>query len=154
MTSSGVEFHVPVVAGMLPESAVAALVDHAVKLPASDLFITPNENHVAVSVRHLGLVRLLTILPSEMGRLHEPYQGRSGHGPRRTTTSPGWSLGPGLGGKQRIRRPPNQHHTHPLRRRLLAPYPEPDPQVQSVEHLGLPRRDMNELLSMLASPVA
>ena len=30
----------PNVAGLLPESAVAALVDHAVRMPASDLFFS------------------------------------------------------------------------------------------------------------------
>ena len=56
------------VAGMLPEMAVAALVNHAVKMPASDLFFSCNDNHVAVSVRHLGIVRLLTVLTPELGR--------------------------------------------------------------------------------------
>jgi type II secretory ATPase GspE/PulE/Tfp pilus assembly ATPase PilB-like protein len=53
---------------MLPEMAVATLVSHAVKMPASDLFFSCNENHVAVSVRHLGVVRLLTVLTPELGR--------------------------------------------------------------------------------------
>src|SRR4051812_25098723 len=58
----------PNVYGMVPEAAVAALIDHAVKLPASDLYIGANENHVSVSVRHLGIVRLLTILSPDLGR--------------------------------------------------------------------------------------
>src|SRR6516225_8978717 len=58
----------PNVSGMLPEMAVATLVSHAVKMPASDLFFSCNDNHVAVSVRHLGVVRLLTILTSDLGR--------------------------------------------------------------------------------------
>src|SRR3954454_24388844 len=58
----------PNVYGMVPEAAVATLIDHAVALPASDLYIGANENHVAVSVRHLGMVRLLTILSPELGK--------------------------------------------------------------------------------------
>ena len=58
----------PDIAGLRPESAVAALVDHAARLGASDVFFSFNENHVAVSVRHLGIVRLLTILRTELGR--------------------------------------------------------------------------------------
>src|SRR4051794_30208879 len=58
----------PNVYGMVPEAAVATLIDHAVKLPASDLYIGANENHVAVSVRHLGIVRLLTIISPDLGR--------------------------------------------------------------------------------------
>jgi type II secretory ATPase GspE/PulE/Tfp pilus assembly ATPase PilB-like protein len=58
----------PNVYGMVPEAAVAALIDHSVRLPASDLYIGANENHVAVSVRHLGIVRLLTILSPDLGK--------------------------------------------------------------------------------------
>ena len=58
---------------MLPEAAVAALIDHAVKMPASDLFFSCNDNHVAVSVRHLGIVRLLTVLTPEQGRRCTSY---------------------------------------------------------------------------------
>src|SRR5438270_5712329 len=58
----------PNVYGMVPEAAVATLIDHAVALPASDLYIGANENHVSVSVRHLGIVRLLTILSPELGK--------------------------------------------------------------------------------------
>lgn len=63
-----VELHAPDIAGLRPESAVAALIDHAARLGASDLFFSFNDNHVAVSVRHLGIVRLLTILTTEYGR--------------------------------------------------------------------------------------
>ena len=42
--------------------------EHAAKLPASDLFFTVNENHMAVQVRHFGMMRLLTILSSDLGR--------------------------------------------------------------------------------------
>src|SRR3954451_3263711 len=58
----------PNVYGMVPEAAVGTLIDHAVALPASDLYIGANENHVSVSVRHLGIVRLLTILSPELGK--------------------------------------------------------------------------------------
>ena len=68
-----VEIRAPDIAGLRPESAVAALVDHAVRLGASDLFFSFNDNHVAVSVRHLGIVRLLTILTTEHGRRCTSY---------------------------------------------------------------------------------
>src|SRR6478609_2554916 len=58
----------PNVYGMVPEAAVSTLIDHAVALPASDLYLGANENHVSVSVRHLGIVRLLTILSPELGK--------------------------------------------------------------------------------------
>ena len=49
---------VPRVADLMPEAAVTALIDHAVQLGASDLFFASNENHVAVALRHLGLIRM------------------------------------------------------------------------------------------------
>ena len=67
------EIRAPDIAGLRPESAVAALVDHAARLGASDLFFSFNDNHVAVSVRHLGIVRLLTILTTEHGRRCTSY---------------------------------------------------------------------------------
>jgi type II secretory ATPase GspE/PulE/Tfp pilus assembly ATPase PilB-like protein len=50
------------------DSAVAELIRHAVDIGASDLFFNPHEHHVAVLVRHLGVVYPLSILPPEMGR--------------------------------------------------------------------------------------
>ena len=67
------EIRAPDIAGLLPEPAVAALVDHAARIGASDLFFSFNENHVAVSVRHLGIVRLVTMLATEHGRRCTSY---------------------------------------------------------------------------------
>jgi general secretion pathway protein E len=67
------EIRAPDIAGLRPESAVAALVDHAVRLGASDLFFSYNDNHVAASVRHLGIVRLVTILTTDHGRRCTSY---------------------------------------------------------------------------------
>ena len=50
------------------ERAVAALIDRAVRLGASDLFFVTNEQHVAVQVRHLGIVRPLSVLAPDAGR--------------------------------------------------------------------------------------
>jgi type II secretory ATPase GspE/PulE/Tfp pilus assembly ATPase PilB-like protein len=153
MTTNAVEFNVPVVAGMLPEPAVAALIDHAVKLPASDLFFTPNENHVAVSVRHLGLVRLLTILPSEMGRRcvsHIKAMAGLDLAEQRRPQDGRWVRG-GEGSANsvdlRISTIPTLYGED-FSLRILSR----TAQVQSTEQLGLPRRDLNELLAMLATP--
>ena len=70
---SPANLHAPNVAGLLPEAAVTALIDHAVKMPASDLFFSINDKHVGVSVRHLGIVRLLTILTPEQGQRCTSY---------------------------------------------------------------------------------
>src|SRR4051812_19833151 len=43
--------------GKMPaETGVARLIDHAVTIGASDLFFAANDQHMAVLVRHLGLV--------------------------------------------------------------------------------------------------
>jgi type II secretory ATPase GspE/PulE/Tfp pilus assembly ATPase PilB-like protein len=50
-----------------PEEAMGRVLDHVNKLGASDLFIATNETDVSLSVRHLGIVRLLDRAPREMG---------------------------------------------------------------------------------------
>src|SRR5262249_25769936 len=51
-----------------PEDGAARLLEHAATLFASDVFFTANEKHIAVSLRHLGLLRLASIIPNELGR--------------------------------------------------------------------------------------
>ena len=51
-----------------PEAAMARRVDHAASIGASDLFLVTNEQHVAALVRHLGIVRTISILGSEQGK--------------------------------------------------------------------------------------
>ena len=51
-----------------PEAAVSQLVQHAVTAGASDLFFNAAEGHYTVQMRHLGIVRPLSILPSEHAR--------------------------------------------------------------------------------------
>ena len=67
------ELRAPDIAGLLPEPAVAGLIDHAARIGASDLFFSYNDNHVAVSVRHLGIVRLVTVLATDHGRRCTSY---------------------------------------------------------------------------------
>ena len=50
------------------DKAVAALIDRAAQLGASDLFFVTNEQHVAVHMRHLGIMRLLSVVSPETGR--------------------------------------------------------------------------------------
>jgi len=51
-----------------PDSAVAQLVHHAVRMNASDLFFAATGEHVTVQMRHLGIVRPLSVLPIDHGR--------------------------------------------------------------------------------------
>ena len=50
-----------------PDLAVTLLVDHAVRLGASDLFLSSDANGVRASVRHLGIVREIARLSTEQG---------------------------------------------------------------------------------------
>jgi type II secretory ATPase GspE/PulE/Tfp pilus assembly ATPase PilB-like protein len=50
------------------DQAVSALINRAVRMGASDLFFVTNEQHVAVHVRHLGIMRLLSVVSPETGR--------------------------------------------------------------------------------------
>lgn len=56
------------IASLPVEEAVARVIDHAVNLQASDLFILANEDFYAVSVRHLGLIRPVSIVGKEQGK--------------------------------------------------------------------------------------
>ena len=51
-----------------PDAAVGQLVREATRLGASDLFFSTALNHVMVQMRHLGIVRPLSVLPIEHGR--------------------------------------------------------------------------------------
>lgn len=55
------------------EQGIARLIEHATEMGCSDLFLMSNEQHVAVQVRHLGIVRVISILPSELGRRAMSY---------------------------------------------------------------------------------
>ena len=50
------------------EKAIARLIEHAVDMGASDLFVVHNENHVGVLVRHLGMMMPITTETTENGR--------------------------------------------------------------------------------------
>src|SRR5262245_38893638 len=51
-----------------PEQVVAALVEHAVRIQASDMYFVANEDDVEVQVRHLGIVRSIALLAREAGQ--------------------------------------------------------------------------------------
>ena len=50
------------------EQATARLIEMAVRLPASDLFITANERNTGIAARRFGLVRQLTTCSPETGK--------------------------------------------------------------------------------------
>ncbi len=152
MSDSKPELAAPNVSGMLPESAVAALVEHASKLPASDLFFTVNENHMAVQVRHFGIIRLLTILTADLGRRCVSYIKAMGGLDLAETRRPldgRWihELSTGNRLDLRISTLPTLFGED-LTMRLL----NYNTNVQSIDQIGLSRQEVNVLQSMLDSP--
>jgi general secretion pathway protein E len=135
-----------------PEDAVARLIEHASGLEASDLFLTSNENHVAVAARHLGLLRLLSVVPTDLGRRciahikavagmdvaekRRPLDGRCIY---QRETGPPLDL--------RINTLPTLYGED-VTMRLL----DRESRLLSLEELGLLRRDHNQLLGLLNSP--
>ena len=51
-----------------PEKGVGILIDRALELRASDLFLVTNEQHVAVQVRLRGQVEQISVLAAEQGK--------------------------------------------------------------------------------------
>jgi type II secretory ATPase GspE/PulE/Tfp pilus assembly ATPase PilB-like protein len=134
------------------EEAVPRLIDHAAGLMASDLFFFTNDNHVAVSIRHLGVQRLISILPLDFGRRcmahlkavagmdvaerRRPLDGRRIY---QRASGPQLDL--------RISTIPTLYGED-FTLRLL----ERDSRLLELEQLGLLRHDHNRLLGMLQSP--
>ena len=55
--------------GDLPvERAVDRVINHAVQMGASDLMLLANEDFYAIHVRHLGLIRPISIVSAELGK--------------------------------------------------------------------------------------
>jgi len=154
MTTGPANPHAPNVAGLLPESAFAALVDHAVKMPASDLFFSCNDNHVAVSVRHLGIIQLLTVLTPEQGRRCTSYikvMAGMDLAEQRRPLDGRWVKGDDGDGTGRVdlrvSTIPTLHGEDVAIRLLNC-----SSQVMMVEQLGMNRKELNELLAMLNIP--
>ncbi len=135
-----------------PEEAVGRLVDHAAALMVSDLFFVTNETHVAVSARHLGLLRLFTIMPPEFGKrcmaaikalagmdVAEKRRPLDGRWIRQRKGENTIDL--------RISTIPTLYGEDFTLRLLVR-----NSQLLTLENLGLLRSDYNQLISLLSSP--
>jgi general secretion pathway protein E len=134
------------------EDAVPRLIDHAAGLMASDLYFFTNENHVAVAVRHLGVVRLISVLPLDFGkRCMSHLKAVAGMDvAERRRPLDGRRLYQRPGGKQvdlRINTVPTLYGED-FTLRIL----ERDSRLLQLDQLGLLRHDYNRLLGMLQSP--
>jgi len=133
---------------------VSALIEHAVKMPASDLFFSFNDNHVGVSVRHLGIVRLLTILTPEQGRRCASYikvMAGMDLAEQRRPLDGRWVRGEdGVGAGRvdlRVSTIPTLYGEDVALRLLSC-----NSQTLVLDQLGMTRREVNELTAMLSVP--
>jgi type II secretory ATPase GspE/PulE/Tfp pilus assembly ATPase PilB-like protein len=134
------------------EEAVARLVDHAARLPVSDLFFSTNESHVTVSGRHLGMLRLLTIMPLDAGRrcmAHIKAVAGMDVAERRRPLDGRWIRS--RDGDDtidlRISTIPTLYGEDFTLRLLMR-----NSKLLALEELGLTRKDFNQLYSLLNSP--
>jgi len=134
-----------------PEDVVSVLLERAVQLPASDLFLETHAGHIAVLVRHLGLIRPFARLPLDLGQRcishikavsqmdvtdhRRPQEGRWCHELQDRPLNLHVNSMPTLYGEDCCLR-------------LLGT----DQQGLSLEHLGLIPQDLNDLRTMLDSP--
>jgi type II secretory ATPase GspE/PulE/Tfp pilus assembly ATPase PilB-like protein len=135
-----------------PEEAVGRLVDHAAQTMISDLFFTTNENHIAISGRHLGLLRLITVMPTELGRrcmAHIKALAGMDVAERRRPLDGRWIRERKEQSKidLRISTIPTLYGEDFTLRLLVR-----DSQLLSLDELGLLPTDYNNLLSLLNSP--
>jgi general secretion pathway protein E len=135
-----------------PDKAVARLIEHGADLFVSDLFFVTNENHVAVQVRHLGTVRLLSILTLDLGRrclAHIKAVAGMDITERRRSLDGRWIYerpsGPAL--DLRINTIPTLYGEDFTLRLLVR-----DSYLLALDNLGLLRRNYNHLLGMLNNP--
>lgn len=152
MSEGFIDPKAPMIAGMGPEPAVAALIDYSIKLPASDLFFSSQEKHVAVAVRHLGVIQLLTVLPSEMGKrcmAHMKAMAGMDLTEQRRPLDGRW-----------VREVPGQARVDLRINTIPTLYGEDvtlrllnsDVTASSLQDIGFTRREYNEILTMVDSP--
>ena len=134
-----------------PEAIVQELIEYAARLGVSDLFFVTNENHVAVLVRHLGLLRPITQLHPDTGKrcmAHIKAAAGIDIAEKRRPLDGRWILERGDGPTLDLRigtLPTLYGEDFTLR--LL----DRSTRLVHLDNLGLNRRDFNLLLSMLNS---
>jgi type II secretory ATPase GspE/PulE/Tfp pilus assembly ATPase PilB-like protein len=137
------------VANLPPEEAVGQLIEHAASLRVSDLFLNTNEDHVAVQARHLGILRLLSTLPLEIGRRcisHIKALSGMDVAERRRPLDGRWIFERPNGSwlDLRLNSIPTLHGED-MTMRIL----DRDTRLLGIEELGMRRRDYNYLVQLL-----
>ncbi len=152
MTSPAIPFEPVGLDEMEAEEAVAALIDYATQLGASDLFLASDEHDLSVQMRHLGMVRPLARVSSTQGRrmlTHIKVNAAMEIDERRRPLEGRWIRIRGDGTKVdlRINTVPTLFGEDMAIRLLVR-----DAELQKLESLGMSRAQVAELLAMLNSP--
>lgn len=135
-----------------PDAVVLRLLEHAATHGASDLFFCAEEHYASVSVRHLGLWRRVAQLPADFGRhclaLVKTRAGMDITEHRRPQDGR-WKYErrPGAVIDLRVNFLPTLHGEDCALRLL-----DRDTALLSIDALGLPVPEYNQLLKMLTSP--
>jgi type II secretory ATPase GspE/PulE/Tfp pilus assembly ATPase PilB-like protein len=137
---------------MAPEVAVARIIEHCADMGISDVFFTTNENHLAVQARHLGILRLITVMPADLGRrCVSAIKATAGIdvAEKRRPLDGRWIYPRKVGSTVDLRivtMPTLYGEDVSLR---LLPR---DNQLLSIDHLGMMRTEYNQLVKLLNSP--
>jgi len=134
-----------------PEQTIAALLEQASHLHASDLFLTSSQDKVDISVRHLGIMHPLTRLPLELGHrciAHIKVMANMDVAERRRPQDGRW-IHRAVGGQidLRVSTLPTLHGEDCALRLFVRELP-----TQMLDDLGFIRSQLNDLLAMLNSP--
>jgi type II secretory ATPase GspE/PulE/Tfp pilus assembly ATPase PilB-like protein len=135
-----------------PAEAVSLLLDRAARMRCSDLFFASNEGHFGVLVRHLGVVRPLLRLSSDMGHRcisHIKAMAAMDLAERRRPQDGRWIHELPTGGKVdlRINILPTMYGEDCSLRLLVRDFA-----LLELEQLGFVRRELNDLPALLNSP--
>jgi type II secretory ATPase GspE/PulE/Tfp pilus assembly ATPase PilB-like protein len=135
-----------------PERAITRLIDHAAEMGASDLFLVTNEQHVAVMVRHLGIILPISIETSESGkRILTHIRNMSGMdlNDRRRPADGRWIYKADDGGSVdlRINTIPTMYGEDMAMRLLVR-----NQALLNIEKLGFDPRQLEEYRSLVSGP--
>jgi len=135
-----------------PDKAVARLIEHSVKLGASDLFFLSNEQHLAAQVKHLGVTRTISIIPAEVGKrciAHIKAAAGMDLSEKRRPLDGRWIFDPEVGEivDLRINQIPTMYGED-LALRLLVR----GGHLFMMENLGMTREQLSSVQNMLESP--
>ncbi len=134
------------------EQSVSLLIRHALDLPASDLFITWREEGASIAVRHLGITKRLATIADEEGRRVVNYvKAMAGMdlAQKMRPLDGRWvcHVGDGKRIDLRVSTIPTMYGED-MALRLL----DSEVTLRELDQLGLHRRDLGTLKSLLSSP--